>query len=122
MELMTSWEEKGFKIGFQQGFQEGFRQGFQEGRQEGLQEGLQEGACELSLRQLERRFGKLSKRTQASLKRLSFEQLKSLADALLDFTDARALARSLREHTSGNGKTNRHQTKNPRHKSVRQAA
>jgi len=122
MELMTKWEEKGFKNGFQQGFLEGLREGFRQGFQQGQQEGLQEGACEPILRQLERRLGKLSKRTQASLKRLSFEQLQSLAEVLFDFADARALAHWLREHAATNGKSNGHQSKNQRRKSVRQAA
>jgi hypothetical protein len=70
---------------------------------EGLQEGLQRER-ELVLRQLVRRIGALSKRVEASVRRLSIEQLETLGEALLDFTDARDLTRWLRENASNNGK------------------
>jgi hypothetical protein len=59
---------------------------------------------ELVLRQLVRRIGALSKRVEASVRRLSIEQLETLGEALLDFTNARDLTRWLRENASNNGK------------------
>ncbi len=83
MELTTSW--------------------YREGLQEGLQQAMQRER-ELVLRMLVRRVGALSKRAEASIRRLSIEQLENLGEALLDFTDARDLTRWLRENASTNGK------------------
>jgi hypothetical protein len=75
MELMTSWEEKG------------------------LQQGLQRER-EFILRLLEQQVGTLSKRLQATLKRLPIEQLESLGEAAIHFNDPRDLTRWLRQHVS----------------------
>jgi hypothetical protein len=88
MELMTSWEERGYQKGLQQGLQQSLRR-----------------ERELVIRLLEQRIGVLSKRAQTSVQRLSPERLEDLGMALRDFTTARDLARWLREHpvARGNG-------------------
>jgi len=58
---------------------------YQDARQEGLQEGRQEGELSLVLRQLNRRFGKLSDRLTLSIQTLEMPQIEELADQLLDF-------------------------------------
>ena len=97
MELTTSWMEEGIEIGIQKGLQKGLQQG--------LQQGLQSERS-LVMRLLTRRIGGLSQRAQASIARLSFEQLENLGEALLDFTEPRDLTQWLREHgtTKTNGK------------------
>jgi hypothetical protein len=81
MEIMTSWERRG------------------------LQQGLQRER-ELVLRLLTSRVGALSKSAQASIARLSIEQVENLALALLDFKKPGDLTRWLQEHAATNGKTN----------------
>ncbi len=66
-------------------YQDARQEGLQEGRQEGFQEGRQEGELSLVLRQLNRRFGKLSDRLTLSIQTLEMPQIEELADQLLDF-------------------------------------
>jgi predicted transposase/invertase (TIGR01784 family) len=66
-------------------YQEAKQEGRQEGRQEGLQEGRQEGEIHLLIRQLSRRFGKISDRRVQVINSLTLEQLDDLGEALLDF-------------------------------------
>ena len=75
MEMMTSWEETGWNRGIQR-------------------------ERDLVLRQLTRRLGPLSQRTQTSLARLSLEQIENLGVALLDFTQPRDLTEWLRKHAT----------------------
>ena len=82
MEIVTSWEKKGRAIGLQ----------------EGLQQGLQQGETNLLIRQLTRRFGKLSRRTEKRIRALALEQLDLLAEALLDFTASVELTQWLDTH------------------------
>jgi hypothetical protein len=70
-------------------------------KEEGLQEGLQRER-ELVLRLLTRRIGTLSQRAQATIARLSIEQVESLGEALLDFKEPRDLTRWLRQHAASN--------------------
>jgi predicted transposase YdaD len=58
---------------------------YQEARQEGRQEGRQNEAKILLLRQLSKRFGKLSDRQIEEIAMLSIEKLEELGEALLDF-------------------------------------
>ncbi|HEX4947410.1 MAG TPA: DUF4351 domain-containing protein [Blastocatellia bacterium] len=81
VEFMTSWEEMGWNRGVQR-------------------------ERDLVLRQFIRRIGALSNQAQARIARLSLEQVKSLGEALLDFTHPRDLTQWLREHAASNGKTN----------------
>jgi predicted transposase/invertase (TIGR01784 family) len=58
---------------------------YQEAKQEGRQEGRQEGEIRLLIRQLSRRFGKISDRRIQIINSLTLEQLDDLGEALLDF-------------------------------------
>jgi predicted transposase/invertase (TIGR01784 family) len=68
-------------------YQEVFQEGQQAGQQEGRQEGRQEGETGLVLRMLTKRYGLLSLAQQEQIRGLNIEQLESLGDALLDFTE-----------------------------------
>ncbi|HAN46299.1 MAG TPA: hypothetical protein DCQ32_07065 [Cyanobacteria bacterium UBA8156] len=68
-----------------EGIEKGIYTGWQQGKQEGIQVGRQEGEVQLLLRQLGRRFGKLSDRQRECITGLSLEQLEALGEALLDF-------------------------------------
>ncbi|MCI0525342.1 MAG: Rpn family recombination-promoting nuclease/putative transposase [Acidobacteria bacterium] len=72
--------------------------------QQGLQQGLQQAQIEMrqrmaehTIRQLRKRVGALDKPTQARVADLSYEQLESLGEALLDFNTAEDLMAWLRE-------------------------
>lgn len=65
---------------------------------EGMQKGRQEAGVELTLRQLQLQIGEVSARTQARIRKLSFDQLAELGEALLDFKSAKDLAAWLRTH------------------------
>jgi predicted transposase YdaD len=67
-----------------------------EGMQKGLQQDRQEAGVELTLRQLQLQIGEVNARTQASIRKLSFEQLAELSEALLDFESAKDLTAWLR--------------------------
>jgi predicted transposase YdaD len=60
---------------------------YQEAKQEGRQEGRQEGEIRLLIRQLSRRFGKISDRRIQVINSLTLEQLDDLGEALLDFSE-----------------------------------
>jgi predicted transposase YdaD len=70
----------------------------QRGLQQGLQQGSQQDRQALILRQLTRRFGKLSERAQAQIHRLSLEQPEQPGEALLDFEKVADLNAWLRQH------------------------
>jgi predicted transposase YdaD len=65
MQIVASWE----------------RQGIAKGRQEGRQE----QASSLVLRQLKRKFGKVSKSIEQTIATLPIDRLNDLGEALLDF-------------------------------------
>jgi len=69
-----------------------------EGMQKGLQQGRQEAGVELILRQLRLQTGEVNAQTQASIRKLSFEQLAELSEALLDFNSPKDLTAWLRAH------------------------
>ena len=100
-EVMPTIAETLRKEGMQVGLQQGRLEGRQEGKQEGKQEGRQEGTAALTLRLLQKRFGKLDKRTQGRIQGLAFEQLEELGEALLDFQSPEELTKWLKAH---NGK------------------
>jgi len=64
-----------------------YQEVFQEGQQEGRQEGRQEGEANLLLRLLTKRYGMLSPSQEQQIRSLDVEQLESLGEALLDFTN-----------------------------------
>ncbi|PSO49966.1 MAG: hypothetical protein BRC33_04815 [Cyanobacteria bacterium SW_9_44_58] len=68
-----------------------YQQILQEGIQEGRQEGRQEGELQLVLRLLNCRFGALDESLQQQIRRLSVEQLETLAEELLEFSTVQDL-------------------------------
>ncbi len=71
---------------------------FQKGEQRGEQRGVEKEARKLALRQLERRFGKLSRTVRRQIEQLVVEQLEALCEALLDFRIKDDLTRWLKQH------------------------
>jgi len=74
------------------------KQGIEQGIQQGIEQGRQEGSLTITLRQLQRRFGALEAETETRIRALSFEQIKQLSEALLDFNSLDDLAAWLRAH------------------------
>ncbi|MBW4554831.1 MAG: Rpn family recombination-promoting nuclease/putative transposase [Trichormus sp. ATA11-4-KO1] len=64
-----------------------YREIKQEGIQEGEQRGREAEACQLVMRLLSRRLGKLPQEVRQCVESLSLEQLENLGEALLDFTN-----------------------------------
>lgn len=64
-----------------------YKEGEEKGEQIGEQKGRIQEALSLVLRLLVRRFGSLSPQTQSRIEALSLEQLETLAEDLLDFSD-----------------------------------
>ncbi|MCA2814137.1 MAG: DUF4351 domain-containing protein, partial [Microcystis sp. M090S1] len=77
--------------GVQIGKQEGLQIGKQEGLQIGKQEGLQRQVAML-LRQLTRKFGKISPRIKSQISKLSVAQLEDLAEAIFDLQSSADLS------------------------------
>jgi predicted transposase YdaD len=68
-------------------YQDAMLEGVQIGKQEGLQIGKQEGLqrqVAMLLRQLTRKFGKISPRIKSQISKLSVAQLEDLAEAIFD--------------------------------------
>jgi len=84
MEVTILWKEEGR--------QEGLQQGLEQGLEQGLQQGLHQGKLSVIVHQIEHRFGPIEPRTTARIRGLSSDQLDSLSDALLDFTQPADLA------------------------------
>lgn len=68
--------------------------------QEILQEGEQRGEKSLILRQLTRRIGSIAPELETQIRNLSLEQLESLGEALLDFSEPTDLVTWLQQHRS----------------------
>lgn len=79
-------------------YQEVFQEGQQAGQQAGRQAGRQEGETDLVLRMLTKRYGLLSLAQQEQIRGLNIEQLESLGESLLDFTEISDLDRWLLAH------------------------
>jgi predicted transposase YdaD len=72
----------------------------QEGRKGGIQEGRHEGELSLTLRQLTRRFGPIAPTVETQIRNLSLDQLDSLGEALLDFSEPTDLETWLQQNRS----------------------
>jgi predicted transposase/invertase (TIGR01784 family) len=83
--------------GVQIGKQEGLQIGKQEGLQIGKQEGLQRQVAML-LRQLTRKFGKISPRIKSQISKLSVAQLEDLAEAIFDLQSSADLSAWIKKH------------------------
>jgi predicted transposase/invertase (TIGR01784 family) len=92
---------EGVQIGEQRGLQIGEQRGLQIGEQRGLQIGEQRGLQRQSailLRQLTRKFGKVSVRTKSQISKLSVAQLEDLAEAIFDLQTIADLNDWLKTH------------------------
>ena len=69
---------------------------FRKGKRQGVQQGAEQEVRKVATRQLERRFGKLSRTAQREIGQLGVERLEALCDALLDFKSKDDLARWLK--------------------------
>jgi len=94
-------EQRGLQIGEQRGLQIGEQRGLQIGKQEGLQIGEQRGKVAMLLRQLNRKFGKVSVRAKSQISKLSVEQLEDLAEAIFDLETTASLNAWLRDCLKG---------------------
>ena len=94
-------EQRGLQIGKQEGLQIGKQEGLQIGKQEGLQIGEQRGKVAMLLRQLNRKFGKVSVRAKSQISKLSVEQLEELAEAIFDLETTASLNAWLRDCLKG---------------------
>jgi predicted transposase YdaD len=83
----SPWYQEILKEGLEQGRQEGMQQGLQQG----LQQGRQEAEVQLVWRLLNRRLGNLDPSLEQQIRRLSGEQVETLAEALLDFSSVEDL-------------------------------
>ncbi|WP_071518353.1 DUF4351 domain-containing protein [Geitlerinema sp. PCC 9228] len=83
----SPWYQEILKEGLEQGLQQGLEQGLEQGRQEGRQE----AEVQLVWRQLNRRLGNLDPSLEQQIRRLSVEQVETLAEALLDFSSVEDL-------------------------------
>ncbi|MFN9226800.1 MAG: DUF2887 domain-containing protein [Pseudanabaena sp.] len=75
--------------------------GVQIGKQEGLQIGKQEGLqrqVAMLLRQLTRKFGKISPRIKSQISKLSVAQLEDLAEAIFDLQSSADLSAWIKKH------------------------
>ena len=90
MELMTSWEKRGWKRGKKEGLKEGLKEGTQKGRQEAFQE--------IVLRQLQLKLGVLSAPLATRLRALPVKQLDQLSLDLFSFASATDLEAWLERH------------------------
>jgi predicted transposase YdaD len=80
---------------------EGRAKGHAEGRAEGRKQGMQEGVAALTLRQLERRLGKVNAQIRGRVNRLPLERLEELGVALLDFDTSKDLTAWLAKQRRG---------------------
>jgi predicted transposase YdaD len=98
-------KQEGLQIGEQRGEQRGLQigeqRGLQIGEQRGLQIGEQRGQVAMLLRQLNRKFGKVSVRAKAQISKLSVGQLEELAETIFDLETTASLNAWLRDCLKG---------------------
>jgi predicted transposase/invertase (TIGR01784 family) len=78
--------------------QDWMQRGLQKGLQQGLQQGLQREK-RLVMKQLERRFGKLSQKRRKQVKDLSIEEIEMLGETIFDLEDKAELTKWLDKHS-----------------------
>jgi predicted transposase/invertase (TIGR01784 family) len=88
---------------YQDAMLEGEQRGLQIGKQEGLQigeqRGLIKGQSAMLLRQLTRKFGKISPTVKSKISKLSIAQLEDLAEAIFDFQTSADLSTWIKKHS-----------------------
>ena len=88
------------KIRKQEMFWEDRRGALSLAKREGREEGREEGERSLLLRQLERRFGKLTSNATLLFQALSSQDLERLSEAIWDFNNGEDLLNWLQEHSN----------------------
>ena len=83
---------------YQEWKEEFLQEGRQEGEQTGILKGKLEGEQSLIFRQLNRRIDDVSPELRSQIQSLSLDQIESLGEALLDFTESADLVNWLQEH------------------------
>jgi Domain of unknown function (DUF4351) len=110
LRLLASWKisieitgqidaEEELMMALSQAYLEWEQRTEQRGEQRGRQEGALKEAQALILRQLTRRIGEVSSEAQSQIQVLSLDQLESLGEALLDFSEPSDLSDWLRSQT-----------------------
>jgi predicted transposase/invertase (TIGR01784 family) len=94
--------QEGVKLGKQEGLQIGKQEGLQIGKQEGLQigeqRGLLKGQSAMLIRQLTRKFVKISPSIKSKIAKLSVAQLEDLAEAIFDLQTSDDLSTWIKKH------------------------
>ncbi len=83
---------------YQDAMQEGVQIGEQRGLQIGEQRGLVKGQSAMLLRQLTRKFGKISPRIKSQISKLSVAQLEDLAEAIFDLQSSADLSAWIKKY------------------------
>ncbi len=96
MRYVSSIERIGFETGFEKGMQQGVQQGVQQGIQQGVQQGMQQGVQQgvrrgvqqgettMLFRQMERKFGKVSKKVKQKIEAADSDTLLTWGEKILN--------------------------------------
>jgi predicted transposase/invertase (TIGR01784 family) len=87
--------------GREEGREEGLEEGLEQGLEQGIEQGIQHATIGLVIRQLTKRFGKISQRKIKSISGLPLSVLEELSEALLDFNSLADLQSWLLIHSPG---------------------
>jgi predicted transposase YdaD len=85
--------------GREEGLEQGREEGLEEGLEQGIEQGIEQATINLVIRQLTKRFGKISQRKIKSISGLPLSVLEELSEALLDFQSLNDLQTWLLIHT-----------------------
>jgi predicted transposase/invertase (TIGR01784 family) len=94
-DAMLEGEQRGLQIGKQEGLQIGK----QEGLQIGEQRGLIKGQSAMLIRQLTRKFGKISPSIRSKISKLSIAQIEGLAESIFDLETPADLSAWIKKHS-----------------------
>ena len=85
--------------GREEGLEQGREEGLEEGLEQGIEQGIEQATINLVIRQLTKRFGKISQGKIKSISGLPLSVLEELSEALLDFQSLNDLQSWLLIHT-----------------------
>ncbi len=100
MEMMTSWERKGFKEGLAVGEKRGEQRGEQRGEKRGIELGEKLGILKVVTLLLEKQVGVISLRSQKRLEKLSTARLEALSRDLFGFSKVSDLTNWLNKNST----------------------
>ncbi|NEO73742.1 Rpn family recombination-promoting nuclease/putative transposase [Moorena sp. SIO3H5] len=86
--------------GIEQGIIQGIEQGIIQGIEQGIEQGRVQGEKRVILRQLERRFGKLTSNIIALIEALTNQELERLSEAIWDFKTSEDLLNWLQDNSN----------------------